>query len=55
MIKIKISYEKPEELQQIIKLLSPVIKSYKVPKEQKEKYKRAYLSCTGAIQEPNKT
>lgn len=43
MIKIKISYQTPQELQAVIKLLHPVIKTCKVAKEQQGKYKRAYI------------
>lgn len=42
-VKIKVSYEQPEELQRVLKCLRPVIKSYKVAKEQKGKYRRVYI------------
>ena len=41
--KIKISYEKPEELKQIVAMLSPVMRSYKVAKGQQGRYKKAYV------------
>lgn len=42
-IKIKVSYEDPQELQEILKRLEPMLLSYKIPKAQKGKYKRAYI------------
>ena len=44
MIKIKVSYERPEELTDLIKLLEPRILSYKLASVQKGKYKRAYIA-----------
>lgn len=43
MIKIRLSYENPQELHTIIKLLSPVIKSCKISKNDKGKFKKAYI------------
>lgn len=42
-IKIKVSYESPQELQEILKRLEPMLLSYKVSKEQEGRYKRAYI------------
>lgn len=44
MIKIKISYQHSQELEQILKLLSPAIKSCKVLKEHGTRYERAYIT-----------
>lgn len=45
MIKIKISYEKPGELERIMRLLEPLLKSAKkVKHEEAGPYKRAYIS-----------
>lgn len=44
MIKLKVSYEHPEELEWLIKLLQPNILSYKLAAVQKGKYKRAYIT-----------
>lgn len=41
--KIKLSYTTEEELQLVIRLLSPVVKSWKVSKNQEGQYKRAYM------------
>lgn len=41
-VKIKISYQTDQELQQVIRLLSPELKSYKVAKKQEGQYKKAY-------------
>lgn len=45
--KIKISYEKPEELKQIVGMLSPVMRSCKVAKGQQGRYKKAYVEIEG--------
>ena len=42
-VKIKVSYQTPQELQAVIKLLHPAVKSCKVSKEQRGEYKRAYV------------
>lgn len=42
MIKIRVSYSTEIELAGVVRLLSPVLKSYKV-QQQKGKYKRAYI------------
>lgn len=42
-IKIKISYEKPQELYTVLNLLHPIIQSYKTEKGGNGQYKRAYL------------
>lgn len=41
--KVRISYEKPQELYTVLKLLKPIIKSYKVGKGENGQYKKAYL------------
>lgn len=43
MIKIKVSYEKPRELERVVKLLSPEIKSCKTSEKRKGKYKNAHI------------
>lgn len=43
-VKIKVSYTEEHELAGVIRLLSPVIKSYKVQPE-KGRYKRAYIDA----------
>lgn len=42
-IKIKVSYQEREELQQVIKLLQPIIKQTKVKNEQQGTFKKAYI------------
>lgn len=42
-VKITISYERPEELRPLIRLLSPVMKCCKLPKGQQGRYKKAYV------------
>lgn len=41
-VKVKISYNTEDELSKILKLLSPVLKSCKVSKENEGRFKRAY-------------
>ena len=41
--KIRISYEEPQELHTVLKLLNPIIKSCKADKGENGRYKRAYL------------
>lgn len=43
MAKIKLSYSTPQELQTVLKLLQPVIKSYKISKKREGQYKKAYI------------
>lgn len=43
MVKIRISYQDAQELERVLKILKPQIKSYKVVKEQDGAYKRAYV------------
>lgn len=44
-IKIKMSYESPQELQEVLKRLEPMTLSCKVPKGQEGRYKRAYINA----------
>lgn len=42
-IKVRISYEEPQELHAVLKLLKPIIKSYKARDGENGRYKKAYL------------
>ena len=42
-VKVRVSYEKPQELHTVLKLLNPIIKSCKADKGVNGRYKRAYL------------
>ncbi len=42
-VKIKISYTIKEELEKVLQVLSPVMKDYKISKNQEGKYKKAYV------------
>ena len=42
-VKLKISYERPEELQRILNKLRKDIKSIKAPRQQSGKFRRAYV------------
>lgn len=46
MAKIRISYETPEELEKVKKLLLPVIKSCKMSKNSSGPYKKAYIETS---------
>lgn len=48
-VKIKLSYTDEEEYQEIMRLLSPVVKSWKM-QQAKGKYKRAYSVHTKRTQ-----
>lgn len=50
MIKIKISYNTDEELAGVIRLLSPVMKSWKVSKNKEGTHKKAYAELKMNIQ-----
>lgn len=41
--KIRISYEEPQELHTVLKLLRPIVKSCKADKGANGRFKRAYL------------
>lgn len=41
-VKIRISYERPEELREVLARLGPVLKGYKVAREQRGRYRQAY-------------
>lgn len=41
--KVTISYERPEELEKILERLGPMVKSYKVDKMQRGRFKKAYV------------
>jgi len=51
-VKVRISYEKSQELQQVLKLLRPVIKSYKAEKGKNGPYKRAYVEIEPEREKP---
>lgn len=50
-IKIRVSYTDDEELAGVIRLLSPLVKSWKI-KPQKGRYKLAYISLRNTKVEP---
>lgn len=41
-VKIKVSYNTDQELAGVIRLLSPVLKDYKVSRNKEGRYKKAY-------------
>lgn len=42
-VKVRISYEKSQELHTVLKLLKPIIKSLRADKGENGRFKRAYL------------
>lgn len=42
-VEVKVSYESPQELQEVLERLEPILLSCKVSKTQKGRYKRAYI------------
>lgn len=45
-VKVRISYEEPQELQAVLELLHPVIRSYKQEKGHSGAYRRAYVEIS---------
>lgn len=43
-IKIKVSYQNAEELDQVLQLLRPVIKSYRISGNQAGSFRKAYIN-----------
>lgn len=43
MVKIKVSYERPEELKRILDRLRPDVKNLKVAKNREGQFKKAYI------------
>ena len=46
-VKIKVSYERPEELQQVLNSLNRGVKNVKMPRQQAGRYKKAYIDFEG--------
>lgn len=42
-VKIRVSYANPQELQEVLEQLAPMVRSYKVSKRQEGQYKKAYI------------
>ena len=42
-VKIKVSYESPEELQEVLERLAPMVQKCKASKGQEGQYKKAYI------------
>lgn len=43
MVKIRVSYERQEELREILRLLQPKVKSWKAAKKQEGRFLKAYI------------
>lgn len=42
-VKIKVSYENPQELQEVLERLAPMVQKCKASKGQEGRYKKAYI------------
>lgn len=51
-VKVRISYEKSQELHAVLELLRPVMKSYKAEKGGNGPYKRAYVEIETGSEKP---
>lgn len=47
-VKIRVSYETPEELNKVLAALGAEVKRCKVPEQQKGPYKKAYITIMDA-------
>lgn len=43
MVKIKVSYNSDQELEKVVKLLSPALESCKISRNKEGRYKKAYI------------
>lgn len=50
-VKVRVSYEEPQQLRVVTELLKPVMKSCKADKGENGRYKKAYLN----VEIPNKS
>ena len=50
MVKIRVSYKDPAELERVLRLLSPVLWSWKVSGNQEGEYRKAYLELKTGIE-----
>ena len=49
MVKIKVSYEADRELRELVQILRSVLVECKISKNNKGKYKKAYISITDLV------
>lgn len=42
-VRLKVSYEEPEELRHLLERLQPVVKSWKVSRNREGRFKKAYI------------
>ena len=42
-VKIRVSYETKQELDTVLELLKPIVKTYKAEKGEEKPYKKAYI------------
>lgn len=48
-VKIKVSYERPEELQRLLYKLQPDIKTFRRANNREGKFKKAYIELKGKL------
>lgn len=51
-VKLKVSYERPEELRRLLERLQPEVKSWKVSRNQEGRFHKAYVEMR---EKPDKT
>ena len=51
-VKIRVSYEQPEELQQVLDLLGKGVEDVRTPRQQAGRYKKAYIDFDGSDGSP---
>ena len=54
-VKVRISYENPQELHTVTELLKPIIKSCKADKGENGRYKKAYLEVNISAENAQKS
>lgn len=42
-VKIKVSYQEPQELAHVLRLLRPIVKKYKISENREGSFRKAYL------------
>ncbi|NBJ94707.1 hypothetical protein D5281_19530 [bacterium 1xD42-62] len=54
-VKVRISYEKPQELHTVTEMLKPIIKSCKADKGENGRFKKAYLEVNISAENAQKS
>lgn len=54
MIKIRVSYNKPDELKKVLEILKPIVSSYRISKTPNGANKRAYIDIKSIEKKDNR-